>query len=134
MELLEGFIKHLIKVIFKILTYLGVSVLLFLVSFSFYTKKFPPDFKMLKMGYKNTVSAFEVLKSNKEMLNTLLTQDMSSQLNPQLAAGNQAQPQGYDEQTLKQALNLVTTAQELQAEVVRLRMENEELKRQLQRH
>ena len=80
MELLEAFGKFLGNILIKVGIYLAASFVIFLISFSFFTKKFPPDFKLLKTGYKNLSAAMQALKENRAMLDMMLKQDLSAQL------------------------------------------------------
>ena len=60
------------KTITSIITYLVVCGLLFVLSFSFYTKKFPPDFKQIRTGLeglsKITDSLGIIQKQQEELL------------------------------------------------------------------
>lgn len=80
MELLEAFGKFLGNILIKVGIYLAASFVIFLISFSVFTKKFPPDFKLLMTGYKNLSAAMQALKENRAMLDMMLKQDLSAQL------------------------------------------------------
>ncbi len=60
------------KSVFGILSYIIVCGLLFLISFSIYTKKFPPDFKQLRTGLESLTKLSDSLgiiqKQQEELL------------------------------------------------------------------
>lgn len=65
-------LEALKKSVFGILSYIIVCGLLFLLSFSIYTKKFPPDFKQLRTGLESITKLSDSLgviqKQQEELL------------------------------------------------------------------
>ncbi len=66
------------KMITSIITYIVVCGLLFVLSFSFYTKKFPPDFKQMRIGLEGITKLSDSLGIIQKQQEQLLKVDFDS--------------------------------------------------------
>ncbi len=66
------------KTIISIITYIIVCGLIFLMSFSFYTKKFPPDFKQIRTGLEGITKLSDSLGIIQKQQEELLKVDFNS--------------------------------------------------------
>lgn len=72
------------KMITSIITYFLVCGLLFVISFSFYTKKFPPDFKRIQIGlegFSKITDSLDVIQKQQEELLKIDFDSIPTQLN-----------------------------------------------------
>lgn len=66
------------KIISSVITYIIVCGLIFVLSFSFYTKKFPPDFKQLRAGLEGITKITDSLGIIQKQQEELLKVDFNS--------------------------------------------------------
>jgi hypothetical protein len=69
--------QAIIKILTNLFTYIVFCGLLFIITFSIYTKKFPPDFIQLRSDIKNVVMFSDSLKKIHQQQNNLLKSDLN---------------------------------------------------------